>query len=119
MIVGAQIFVSVEHVSADLLRGFAGLFLGLSDGVASSRDFALIAIENRQRNVEGQCSGAESGGMRVSGAGGQILLAVGDSQGFLASRGGDVCCAAIDQGRDWPYSSDRSGRHFPAIIEIA
>ena len=88
LIVGAKIFVSLDDVGGNLLGGFAGLLLGLGDGVAGARDFALVAVENGEGHVEVKCAGVDAGGVGVIESAGEVVLAVGFLQGQLALRGG-------------------------------
>ncbi len=51
LIVGAQAFIGVAHIGQHLpVREFL-LLLGLVDGVARARDFALVAVEDRQAGI--------------------------------------------------------------------
>ena len=79
LVVGAEIFVGVHNVGGNLLRGFAEKLLGLGDGVAGARDFALVAIEDSQGNAERYGRAADARSMRVAEARGEVLLAIGAS----------------------------------------
>ena len=68
-IVGTQSGVSVGDVGADLLGGFEGLLLRLGDGVAGAGDLALVAVEDRQVDVEEKGATVDSRGVRVAEAG--------------------------------------------------
>ena len=87
-IVGMEIFVGLDDVGGNLLRGFAGLLLRLGDGVARARDFALIAIEDGEGHVVVKGAGIHAGRVGVIEGAGDVHLAVGLLQSQLALRGG-------------------------------
>ena len=51
LVVGAQIFIGVSHIGHHLAARELLLLLGLRDGKAGARDFALVAIEERQLHL--------------------------------------------------------------------
>ena len=59
LVVGAQAFVGVSHVGQHLVVRRLFLLLRLRDGEARARDFALVAIENRQLNLAEERSRAQ------------------------------------------------------------
>ena len=88
LIVGAEIFVGLDDVGGNLLRGLAGLLLRLRNGVAGSRDFALIPVEDGKRHVVEERAGVRAGSVRVIESAGDVHLSVGLLQRQLAFRGG-------------------------------
>ena len=73
-----------------MLRGFERSFFGLRDREARSCDFALVAIEDGQIDVEEKRAAVDAGGVRVIEADAKIFFAVGALQSFLAARRGDA-----------------------------
>ena len=84
-VVGFQVAVRAHHICQYLLRGLQFQFLRLGDGVFRARNLSLVAVENRQVNIEVKCAAALPVGVCVIEGHIQIALAVGLRQGFLAS----------------------------------
>src|SRR5580700_2210447 len=98
LIVAVKGLVGVDHVREHLLRSFAGEFLILRDGVARARDFALVAIEDRELDVEEECAGVGGGYVGIVEAGTQVALAVGDGERFLAAREDHILLGGAEVG---------------------
>src|SRR4029077_8563321 len=96
LIVAVKGFVRINDIGENLLGGFAGEFLILCDGVASARDFALVAVEDGELNVEEEGAGVGSGHVRVVEAGAEVALAVGDGERFLAASGDQVLLSGAE-----------------------
>src|SRR5262249_41259974 len=90
LVVGPQILVGIRNVGGNLLGSFTQLFLRLRDRIPRSRDFALVAVKNRQWNVEGESGAAHSRSVCVVHTGGEVLFGIYFSERQLASGGRDA-----------------------------
>src|SRR6185369_9180078 len=70
----------------------------LGDGELRSGDFALVAIEDRQGDVEEKCSSAGPRDVRETKGGVQVLLAVGPRQLQLRTGSGDASFRRLQVG---------------------
>ena len=114
LIVGVKSGVGVDDVGEHLLRGFAGEFLVLRDGVTRAGNFALVAIEDGELDVEEEGAGVGGGDVGIVEAGAEVALAVGVGERFLAARERSTFCwAARRSGRLRSARAFRSSR--PAL----
>jgi hypothetical protein len=74
LVVGMEIFIGIDDIGEDLLAGFTLQLLGLVDDVASAQNFALIAVEDGELEVEEKCAGIYAGGVRIVEGSVQIAL---------------------------------------------